>query len=68
MSADIKIALRIARAAKVAEFMFKQRTERIRWEEEELLPFLEDLRKQLGAGGSVPVYELEESDDVLGTS
>jgi hypothetical protein len=63
MSADIKIALRIARAAKVAEFMFKQRTERIRWEEEELLPFLEDLRKQLGAGGSVPLYELEESDD-----
>jgi hypothetical protein len=66
MSADIKIALRIARAAKVAEFMFKQRTERIRWEEEELLPFLEDLRKQLGAGGSVPLYELEESDEVSG--
>lgn len=56
-----KTALRQARAAKVAEFSFKQRLERIEWEESVLLPYLEDLKLQIGAG-ELPVFELEEGE------
>ncbi len=57
---EAKIALRQARAAKVAEFMFKQRMERIRWEEEELNPYLEELKDNLALHGVIPVVELED--------
>lgn len=59
---EAKTALRKARAAKVAEFMLGQRIERIEWEEEFLIPYLEDLKLQIGAG-EMPVIELLESND-----
>lgn len=59
---EAKIALRQARAAKVAEFAFKQRLERIEWEENVLLPYLEDLKLQIGAG-ELPVFEIESNED-----
>lgn len=59
---EAKTALRKARAAKVAEFTFRQRIERIEWEEEFLVPYLEDLKLQIGAG-EMPVIELLESND-----
>lgn len=62
MSVDVKIALRQARAAKVAEFAFKQRMERIEWEENYLLPYLEELKTQIALEGQIPVIELEDED------
>lgn len=59
---EARTALRQARAAKVAEFAFKQRLERIEWEENVLLPYLEDLKLQIGAG-QMPVLELLEGDE-----
>lgn len=56
---EAKTALRKARAARVAEFMFRQRLERIEWEENFLKPYLEDLALQLNAG-EMPVIELLE--------
>ena len=59
---EARTALRQARAAKVAEFTFKQRLERIEWEENELLPYLEELKLEIGAG-NLPVIELLEGND-----
>lgn len=65
MSAEIKIALRQARAAKVAEFNFQQRMEKIEWEETVLKPHLEEVARQLALEGTIPVFELtnEDQDD-----
>ena len=60
MSVDVKIALRKARAAKVAEFMFKQRLERIEWEETMLIPYLKELEQQIALEGVIPVIEAYE--------
>lgn len=57
MSEDIKIALRQARAAKVAEFAFQQRCERIAWEESYLLPYMEELKQKIALNGEIPVIE-----------
>lgn len=60
---EAKISLRQARAAKVAEFAFQQRMERIRWEEEELNPYLEELKEKLALEGTIPVFELEVENE-----
>lgn len=62
MSIEVKVALRQARAAKVAEFAFQQRLERIEWEENVLLPYLEELKQQIALNGEIPVIELENED------
>ena len=63
MSQEVKIALRQARAAKVAEFAFRQRLERIEWEENVLLPYLEGLKETIALEGTIPVFELENPTD-----
>lgn len=61
MSNDPKIALRQARAALVAEFQFKQRMERIEWEETTMKPELERLALEIG-NGNLPVIEVGNED------
>lgn len=63
MSVNVKTALRQARAAKVAEFAFKQRLERIEWEEEFLNPYLDELKEQIALEGTIPVVELRANGD-----
>lgn len=60
---EVKISLRQARAAKVAEFAFQQRLERIRWEEEVLIPYLEGLKDQLALEGIIPVFDNPDARD-----
>lgn len=55
---EVKIALRQARAAKVAEFSFQQRLDRIEWEEAVLYPYLKELEEKLALEGTIPVFEL----------
>jgi hypothetical protein len=61
MTNDPKTALRQARAALTAEFQFKQRLERIEWEESVLKPELERLAFEIGMG-KLPVFEIERED------
>ena len=58
-----KLAMRQARAAMVAEFAFKQRLERLQWEEEVLNPELERLAIAAGQNLEIPEFVIE-SDEV----
>lgn len=60
---EVRTALRQARAAKVAEFAFQQRLDRIAWEEETLLPYLKDLEQKIALEGTIPVFELESGNE-----
>lgn len=60
---EVKIALRQARAARVAEFAFQQRMERIAWEETVLIPYLEELKERIALEGVIPVFEIESHAD-----
>ena len=57
------VSLRQARAALTAEFAFKQRLERIRWEEEVMKPELERLAIAAGQNLEIPEFVIE-SDEV----
>ena len=56
----IQTKLRQARAAMVAEFAFKQRLERIQWEEETLKPALELLALEAAETLSIPEFLIHE--------
>ena len=56
---NVTTALRQARAALVAEFAFKQRLERIAWEEEVLKPELSRLAKAT-TQGEIPQFTIHE--------
>lgn len=62
LSQEVKIALRQARAAKVAEFNFQQRMDKIEWEETVLKPYLEELAQRVALNGEIPVIELDHED------
>jgi hypothetical protein len=55
-----KKSLRQYRAQKVAEFQFKQRLERIEWEEEVLKPDLERAALEMGTTLEIPQYIVHE--------
>jgi hypothetical protein len=61
MTTDPKTALRQARAALTAEFQFKQRLERIEWEESVMKPELERLALEIN-NGVLPVFEISNED------
>lgn len=57
------LSLRHARAALVAEFSFKQRLERIQWEEEVMKPELERLAIAAGQNLEIPEFSIIETDE-----
>jgi len=48
-------------AAQKAEFAFKQKIEKQRWEQDILLPRIAEYQAALAAGESVPVLELPDA-------
>jgi hypothetical protein len=59
----VSLAIRQKRAALVAEFQFRQRMDKIRWEEEVLKPELEKLREQITISGTIPEFLIESGED-----
>ena len=60
---SLKIALRQARAEKVAEFALKQRMEKIEWEETVLKPHLEREAQRIGETLEIPVFAYLDEED-----
>jgi hypothetical protein len=63
MSVNVTTKLRQARALMVAEFAFKQRLERIEWEEEVMKPALEKLALEAGENLEIPEFIVTHETD-----
>lgn len=59
---ELSTALRQARAAMVAEYAFKQRLERIQWEDEVMKPALNKLAMDAGERMEIPQFVIEAED------
>jgi hypothetical protein len=49
-----RLYIRQLRAAMVAEYALQARLDKLRWEEETLLPALEEAKQEIGRGGELP--------------
>lgn len=56
---DDRLYLRQLRAAMTAEYALKARLDKLRWEEETLLPALIEAANEIGEGQTIPQIEIE---------
>ena len=62
-----RTAIRQKRAQLVAEFAFKQRLERIAWEDEVMTPELQRLEMEMTETLEIPQFLFEEEDETKGS-